>query len=348
MKYIKQFLFVALFVFPLFASARIEANFPGGDPTRPIEPQKDAQGNIHQKSVIGTHQYSPDIIIRTNNVKLAPASGSPGQITPIITKRNSNVMGQVSKVYLIWYGNWRGTKSSTIDGQNLIKKLVTGLADTTSSYVNVTTATSGNSLSPTYGAYNAMLSSKTLVEYYPPVTKTTLSDSDVQSLVKQAITKAGNNIPDPNAIYLVLTSSEISESSGFCSKYCGWHTYTSMSYNGITYVKYAFIGNPDKCISACAIQTTTSPNTTSSANLIGADGMASIVAHEMEEIVTDPLLNNWYNSQGYENADMCAWTFGATSGPLANGSYYNVTLGGTNFLLQRALGSNSYCYVAAP
>ena len=64
---------------------------------------------------------------------------------------------------------------------------------------------------------------------------------------------------------------------------------------------------------------------------------------------TDPLLNNWYNSNGYENADMCAWTFGQTT-LLPNNSYSNVTLGANNtkFLLQRALGSNSYCYTAAP
>jgi len=345
MKQIKTFLLV-LCIFPGIVFARIEANFPNA---RPAEPQQDTQGNIRQKSVIETHLYSPDIIIRTNNVKLAPTSGSPGQITPVITKRNTTVMNQVSKVYLIWYGNWNGSKSNTPAGQDIIRKLVDGLADNTNSYVQVSTATTGSSIG-SYGAYNVQLSSKVISNYYPKVIKTTLSDSDVQSLVKQAIAAStnlggGGNIPDPNAIYLVLTSSEIAESSGFCSKYCGWHTYTSMTVSNIPqYIKYGFIGNPDRCITSCAVQTSTSPN-----NLPGADGMVSVIAHEMEEIVTDPLLNNWYNSNGYENADMCAWTFGATT-LLPNNSYSNVTLGASNtkFLLQRALGSNSYCYTAAP
>ena len=40
--------------------------------------------------------------------------------------------------------------------------------------------------------------------------------------------------------------------------------------------------------------------------------MASIIAHELEEAVTDPDLNAWYDTRGYENADKCAWTFGTT------------------------------------
>ena len=40
--------------------------------------------------------------------------------------------------------------------------------------------------------------------------------------------------------------------------------------------------------------------------------MASVIAHELEEAATDPDLNAWYDSRGYENADKCAWTFGTT------------------------------------
>ena len=33
----------------------------------------------------------------------------------------------------------------------------------------------------------------------------------------------------------------------------------------------------------------------------GADGMASIIAHELEEAVTDANLNAWYDTRGYGN-----------------------------------------------
>ena len=76
----------------------------------------------------------------------------------------------------------------------------------------------------------------------------------------------------------------------------------------------------------------------------GADAMASIIAHEAEEATTDPLLNAWYDRRGYENADKCAWTFGAVS-TASNGSKYNVVLGGKQYLIQQnwVNASGGYC-----
>ena len=61
------------------------------------------------------------------------------------------------------------------------------------------------------------------------------------------------------------------------------------------------------------------PRPTSPNGNAGADGMASIIAHELEEAATDPDLNAWYDATGAENADKCAWTFG-TEYTAANGS----------------------------
>jgi hypothetical protein len=65
--------------------------------------------------------------------------------------------------------------------------------------------------------------------------------------------------------------------------------------------------------------------------------MASIIAHELQEAVTDPDLNAWYDRRGQENADKCAWTFG-TESTAPNGSKYNVTFpnaSGRSFLIQQ-------------
>jgi hypothetical protein len=62
--------------------------------------------------------------------------------------------------------------------------------------------------------------------------------------------------------------------------------------------------------------------------------MASVIAHELEESVTDPDLNAWYNKRGQENADLCAWTFGVVS-TATNGARYNMTLGSSKFLIQQ-------------
>ena len=71
---------------------------------------------------------------------------------------------------------------------------------------------------------------------------------------------------------------------------------------------------------------------------------SALEAHELEEAVTDPDLNAWYDNRGAENADKCAWTFGATS-TASNGSLYNVTLGSRRYLIQRnwVNASGGYC-----
>jgi hypothetical protein len=80
-------------------------------------------------------------------------------------------------------------------------------------------------------------------------------------------------------------------------------------------------------MSSCAAQTS-SPNGNP-----GADAMASIIAHELEETVTDPLISAWYDSSNEENADKCAWTYGSES-TASNGSKYNMTLGTRHYLIQ--------------
>jgi hypothetical protein len=201
------------------------------------------------------------------------------------------------------------------------------------------------------------ISSSTIYEYTdaysqgaPRGGSASLSDAGVTAVVKNAMSKAsGWSNPDVNAIYLVLTSSDVNETSGFCSQYCGWHTYTTSLNSAKTPIKYAFVGNANRCLASCAAQST-SPNQNA-----GVDGMVSLIAHELEESVTDPLLSAWYDSTGSENGYKCAWTFGSSAGNMksASGPYYNVTLpkragGNQNYLLQRALApGNSKCYVDA-
>ena len=166
-----------------------------------------------------------------------------------------------------------------------------------------------------------------------------LSDSDIQGVVSSAIT-SGRLPKDTKGVYFVLTSADVNETSGFCTQYCGWHTHGTISGSDI---KYAFIGNPDRCPSACEEQTT-GPNGNA-----GADGMASIIAHELEEATTDPDLNAWYDRRGEENADKCAWTFGAES-TAANGAKYNMTLGTRHYLIQQnwVNASGGYCSKTYP
>jgi hypothetical protein len=79
--------------------------------------------------------------------------------------------------------------------------------------------------------------------------------------------------------------------------------------------------------------------------------MASVMAHELEEAVSDPHLNAWYDSSGNENADKCAWTFGTTY--ISGNGVANMTLGSMNYLIQQnwVNAGGGYCalsYAASP
>jgi len=260
---------------------------------------------------------SPDIQptgkgIGTMNKFQKGEAGKPGGGNNGIFFHGGPVMLGTVHIYYIWYGNWAGNSADVV---------LTDLAQSIggSPYYNINTTYNN-------GAGVALSNS---VTYAGSTTDsysqgTALTDSQIRTVVSTAITSGALPV-DTSGVYFVLTSADVTASSGFCTQYCGWHTHATIA--GVD-IKYSFVGNPDRCPSACAAQTT-SPNANA-----GADGMASIIAHELEEAHTDPDLNAWFDRRGYENADKCAWTFGTTQ-TAPNGSDYNVQWGPRKFLIQQ-------------
>jgi hypothetical protein len=225
-------------------------------------------------------------------------------------------------LYYIWYGNWSGNSATTI-----LTDFAKNIGGSSYEHINTTY----------YDSLNRHVTG--LINYAGSTTDnysqgTSLSDAQIQTVVASAIS-SGKLPSDTNAVYFVLTSADVTASSGFCTQYCGWHTHGTI---GGTDIKYSFVGNPDRCPSACEAQTT-GPNGNA-----GADGMASIIAHESEEAISDPDLNAWYDTRGAENADKCAWTFG-TESTASNGSKYNITLGSRQYLIQQnwVNANGGYC-----
>jgi hypothetical protein len=239
-------------------------------------------------------------------------AGGPGGGSGIVYHGGPVMLGTVN-VYYIWYGNWAGNSAT-----NLLTTLAQNIGG--SPYFNINTTYFNGS--NTHVSNSVHYAGSTTDAYSKG---TALTDANIQEIVSNAIASGALGLKDTNGVYFVLTSADVTANSGFCTQYCGWHTHGTIAGSDI---KYAFIGNPDRCPTSCSVQTP-GPNGTG-----GADGMASIIAHELEEATTDPDLNAWYDRRGYENADKCAWTFG-TQFTAANGAKYNMTLGGVNFLIQQ-------------
>ncbi len=242
-----------------------------------------------------------------------PGAGGGGSGNGIIN-HGGPVMTSGSVAYYIWYGDWSGNSATTI-----LSDFMNNLGG--SPYFNINTTYANGSGAKVLNTSSAVRLAGSTTDNYS--LGKTLTDANIESIVAAAI-NSGRLPLNADAVYFVLTSADVTASSGFCTQYCGWHTHAAI---GGVDVKYSFIGNPDRCPSSCAAQTT-SPNGNA-----GADGMASIIAHELEEAATDPDLNAWYDRRGYENADKCAWTFGAEY--TSNGARANMRLGTRDYLIQQ-------------
>ncbi|HEV2115125.1 MAG TPA: hypothetical protein VGR48_03805 [Terriglobales bacterium] len=84
------------------------------------------------------------------------------------------------------------------------------------------------------------------------------------------------------------------------ANYCAYHSWGSC--NG-TPVEVGFFFNLDGD-AGC------DPGSTVSGQSQGLAALANVTGHELSETRSDPKGNAWYSSNGSENGDLCAWTFG--------------------------------------
>lgn len=259
--------------------------------------------------------------------------GSP-ETLPIRTHGGS-VMWHPLTVYLIFYGNWaRPSGSNTMASINLITNYTYAFSNSPRFKVNHAYA------SPSQSYTNFVPTTFTLAStYIVPIGTggqyifgSSLTDNNIGDIVSYA---TANNAahwgpPNPNGVYFVLTSSDINETSGFCTEYCGWHSYGT--FHNVPAIKFAFVGNAARCLNGCSAQSI-SPNGNP-----GVDAMLSIISHELDEMVTDPNFFEWYDVSSEESADKCAWTWGSVT-RLPSGAYYNMQLttpsGTKKYLIQR-------------
>src|SRR5215470_8663932 len=232
------------------------------------------------------------------------------------------MQGNPVPIYIIWYGNWtNGPKAS--DSPLTVSLIEAFLAS------NALGGSSYEAINTTYGDNTGNVSGHlnfagAVFDNYSAGTK--VRDNALPGIVSRGMAAGLPN--DANGVYLILTSSDVSETSGFCRTYCGFHTRSTINGSDI---KFAFIGNVDQCPNGCEAQST-GPNSPS-AGVGGADGMINVITHETEEAITDPDLNAWFDASGQEDADKCNFKFGPTQ-IAPNGSHFNQTFGGHNWLMQ--------------
>jgi len=244
-------------------------------------------------------------------IRRAAGISRPSHLKPI-RYHGGPVMTGPTHLYLIWYGMWDGNSATSIltDFANSIGG--SPYYAINASYMQMDFGTVGPDVTVAGQIADAYSQGKRL------------TDTDVRQVVGAAL-RAGTLPIDESGIYTVLTSADVVETSGFTTSYCGWHSHARMQKSDI---KFAFIGDPTtQGLTHCSAQTV-GPNDNP-----GADAMVSVFAHEIVETVTDPDANGWYDSNGNENADKCAWTYGKTH--QVNGAKVNISLGTRDYLIQQ-------------
>jgi hypothetical protein len=257
---------------------------------------------------------------------------TPAAATAPLTYHGGAVLTGPTHIYYLWYGDW--SKSGALP---ILTDFASGLGG--SAYYDINAAhtdAAGKSIPKTI-----MFSGSAVDDYS---LGRSLTAGDVLKSLRGAI-RRGDLPLDANGIYFVLTAADVEETSGFCTDYCSWHHHAKV---GPVTVKYAFVGDPSRCAEACEL----APGNTPNGDAAG-DAMVASLAARLNETVTNPEADGWFDAAGRENTDKCmlaANPFGPTF-PTANGAHANLRLGSRNFLVPQNwvnTKSGGHCALSAP
>jgi len=155
----------------------------------------------------------------------------------------------------------------------------------TSDYTIITQYGSSNTISATLPSANSIVDTQG--------TASRITDSGVQQYLATVFNRhlATASASTVYGVYFPHGMKISLQGGTSCSAFCGYHSH--FSYNGLL-IKYAVFPYTD--CRACSIS-----------GLSVADILTIVTSHEIRESVTDSLGTAWYDSQGREADDKCAW-----------------------------------------
>ncbi|KAI3940037.1 hypothetical protein MKW98_029813 [Papaver atlanticum] len=234
------------------------------------------------------------------------------------------VLTSTITVHPIWYGTWKNSQKkiirefiNSISSDDSKHPSVSGWWKTVQLYTDQTGANISRAVH---------LGEEKSDRFYSH--GRSLTRLSIQSVIKSAVSVRTKPLPinPKSGLYLLLTADDV-HVEDFCGQVCGFHYFTFPSIVGYT-LPYAWVGNSEQlCAGTCAypfavpdyipnLKPLKSPNGDT-----GIDGMISVIAHEIAELATNPLVNAWYAgpdpSFPTEIADLCEGIYGTGGG----GSY---------------------------
>ena len=169
-------------------------------------------------------------------------------------------------------------------------------------------------------------------------TSVCLTDAQIRSEIQREVAANPGWQVGPSSVFFMYTAKGVGsclDSTGSqCafSYYCAYHSNIGSGSNGVLYANMPYA---DTVASAC--------DAGQHPNANDADATINLVSHEHNETITDPLGTAWYDSQGNENGDKCAWNFGSPLGSTGSGQYNQVINGHQYYLQQEWSNASSSC-----
>ena len=226
------------------------------------------------------------------------AAARPRGGSPNLLYHGGPVMTQGAYVEAIYWGASWGTSAFTSDKRTGLLSFYSGFGGSSYEATNTefTDATGHVGTTVTVGVDHVDLSAAPK------------NGNHTSTILEEVCSHASSLVPD--GYYPVYVDTPRGHSG-----YCAWHSAGTCS-NGVT-VQFAFFYNLDGD-AGC------DPEDASTTHSQGLEALANVSGHELSEALTDPHLNAWYDSNGQENADKCAWAFGTDHLKFSNNSSWKI------------------------
>jgi len=223
--------------------------------------------------------------------------GSGTGTSPNLSWHGGSVMSGGAAVQAIFWGSsWSSSPGDKVDG---LDSFYAGIGGT--SYLGTTQE---------YNAGAGTANVGTTVTYAGHVLDSTAAQSGAPSTsAVLAVVARDITAPVQNGYYPVY-----SDQPRGTAGYCAWH---SSGYIGTTRIQFAFFFKLDGDLGC-------NPYSTVTGQSEGLAALANVSGHELSEALTDPHGDAWYDTQGSENADKCAWTFGHSYLTFTNGTQWKI------------------------
>lgn len=211
------------------------------------------------------------------------------------------ILPGVSTTAIFWGSSWAtytGDKMSGMDKWYAHAGTVSGGSGSAyEATVNEYTDSSGHRVS-TAVTYGGHITDSSSVPKHPST-----------SAVLSEVCKVVGSIAVRNGYYPVYVDRKRGGAN-----YCAYHSWGSC---GGTPVEFGFFFNLDGD-AGC------DPQSTVSGESQGLAALANVSGHELSETRSDPNGNAWFASNGSENGDQCAWTFGGPYVTFLDGTHWKI------------------------